>query len=332
MATFNAYKSFDLQSIDMSWLVDNFYSRSVKESSNDIIDGITYEDKADIFANDGSSYLGLRYYGNMTFGTGLWETGGTVSLIVSVATDSTLSFDEIVWSMGNVEISAIDLEAALLTPNTFDEHDLIRAALAGDDDVNLSDYMDIFDGMGGDDLINGGGGDDQLNGDDGDDTINGGSGNEFIDGGSGNDFVSGDVGLDSLYGDSGQDIMLGGSGKDTMSGGEDNDEFRFTSQLDSGNKASTADIITDFKHRFDEIDVHEIDASVIRGGENAFIWRGTGAISTSTHGEIRFQKFNNAGSSNDYTMIYFDTDKDKASEFLIKLTGLEKLDAHDFIL
>ena len=44
------------------------------------------------------------------------------------------------------------------------------------------------------------------------------------------------------------------------------------------------------------------------------------------------KQFNNAGTSNDYTMVYIDTDNDSGTEMSIKLMGLHNLTASDFIL
>ncbi|MBX3517815.1 MAG: PD40 domain-containing protein [Rhodospirillales bacterium] len=94
----------------------------------------------------------------------------------------------------------------------------------------------------------------------------------------------------------------------------------------------TADVITDFEHGRDKIDLHDFDASTVRPGNNAFLWRGTGPFTTSGEGELHYQKYDNAGTANDYTVIFGDTDADTASEFQIKLQGLVTLSQADFIL
>ncbi|HPG89448.1 MAG TPA: RTX toxin, partial [Hyphomicrobium sp.] len=100
---------------------------------------------------------------------------------------------------------------------------------------------------------------------------------------------------------------------------------------ETGLTSSTYDVITDFKHLEDDINLQTIDASSILAGNNAFVWRSTGAFTTSTSGELRYKIFNNAGTANDYTMIYGDTDGDTAAEFQIKLTGLVTLTSSDFV-
>ena len=75
-----------------------------------------------------------------------------------------------------------------------------------------------------------------------------------------------------------------------------------------------------------------MDASAVLAGDNAFVWRGTGAITTSTAGELRFQAVNNAGTANDRTIVYGDTDGDTASEFQLELRGLVSLTGADFLV
>jgi hypothetical protein len=47
---------------------------------------------------------------------------------------------------------------------------------------------------------------------------------------------------------------------------------------------------------------------------------------------VRFEKFDNKGSTKDYTMVWIDNDRDKDVEMAIRLTGLHNLTASDFIL
>jgi serralysin len=68
------------------------------------------------------------------------------------------------------------------------------------------------------------------------------------------------------------------------------------------------------------------------GANDAFLWKGTAPFSSSTKGEVSFKKFNNAGTSNDYTIVYLDNDGDRSAEGAIRLTGLHDLRASDFIL
>lgn len=177
----------------------------------------------------------------------------------------------------------------------------------------------------------GGAGGDQMSGDDGNDVLNGGAGRDLLYGGTGADRVLGGIGNDYLFGGSGDDTITGGAGKDVMAGGTGADDFDFNSAF-SESTATLRDVIRDFAHAIDDIDVSTIDASTVLAGNNAFAWRGTGAITTSAAGELRFQLVNNAGTANDYTIVYGDVDRDTAPEFQIELRGLINLTAADFVL
>ena len=157
----------------------------------------------------------------------------------------------------------------------------------------------------------------------GKDTLDGGGGKDKLYGGSGKDTLEGGKGKDTLQGDAGKDIMFGGSSADT---------FVFTKTSDSKVKASKADVIKDFEQGKDHIDLSAIDASTKLDGNNKFTFDGTTSFGTSNEGDIYFKQFNNAGTANDYTMVYIDTDNDRGTEMSIKLMGLHNLTADDFIL
>jgi Ca2+-binding RTX toxin-like protein len=153
--------------------------------------------------------------------------------------------------------------------------------------------------------------------------LTGNTGANILDGGGGNDTLIGGDGADRLSGSVGTDQMWGGSGADN---------FVFKAENESGNELALADIIADFVRGQDRIDLSAIDASSLITGNNAFVWMGIAATTSSTSGELRFQQFDNDGTDNDYTLVYADTDADTSSEFMIKLVGLYDLTASDFIL
>ena len=237
-----------------------------------------------------------------------------------------------------------------------------------DDTIYCSNYSDRIAGFEGNDKLYGNGGSDQLEGWSGKDQLYGGSGNDKLYGGSGNDKLYGGSGNDKLYGGSGNDKLYGGSGndklyggnnndklyggsgndllkgdagndalqgdagKDTMFGGSGADKLVFRKTSDSKVTASRADIIKDFKKGTDKIDLHFIDASTKISGNNAFTFDGRKSFGTSKQGDIYYKKFNKAGTANDYTMVYIDTDADRGTEMSIKLMGLHNLTASDFVL
>ena len=85
-------------------------------------------------------------------------------------------------------------------------------------------------------------GDDVIVGSDGDDHIDGAGGNDTINAGGANDF------------------LVGGLGTDTMTGGVGSDRFDFNTVAEIGNGA-TRDVIRDFAHLIDKIDLSTIDAN-----------------------------------------------------------------------
>ncbi|MDS4012184.1 MAG: M10 family metallopeptidase C-terminal domain-containing protein [Defluviicoccus sp.] len=234
----------------------------------------------------------------------------------------------------------------------------------GNDTLLGEDGSDRLYGQGGGDSIDGGRGADEINGAENNDTCRGGADNDWIAGGPGLDSLYGDDGNDKIYafapdseasrwgwiddgtgdqieggngndtliGGKGIDTLTGGAGRDSMSGSSGDDIFRYGAASETGNSLTTCDIITDFAPGHDKIDLRDIDANSVLAGNNAFVLRGTGPFTTSSEGELRYQKYDNAGTANDYTVIFGDTDADTASEFQIKLQGLVTLSQADFIL
>lgn len=194
------------------------------------------------------------------------------------------------WSVSGTAISAAAYYRASLTPNTLDDYMVIMDAFAGNDLFVLSDYSDFMDGI------------------------------------EGNDRMLGYGGNDTLYGNVGNDTLNGGRGKDQLIGQSGRDVFVFERTADSGAAATSSDVIWGFVHRQDRIDLHLIDAFARTSGNDKFIWKGTGAFTSASKGEVRFQKFK------DYTMVFIDTDGDARAEMAIRLKGLQNLTASDFLL
>jgi Ca2+-binding RTX toxin-like protein len=164
-------------------------------------------------------------------------------------------------------------------------------------------------------------------------TITGNAGNNTLTGSGFADTLDGGAGNDVLLGGLGNDVLIGGLGQDTLTGGIGNDIFKFSLVGDSGTTATKADVIVDFVQGEDKIDLSAIDAFLATKNVNdTFIWQGTAAFSNATQGEVRFQKFDVAGTANDHTMIWIDNDKDTGVEMGIRLTGLHDLVASDFVL
>ncbi len=94
----------------------------------------------------------------------------------------------------------------------------------------------------------------------------------------------------------------------------------------------TSDLIADFESGVDVIDLGMIDASTILARNNAFVWKGTGAITTSAAGEISYKFVDHEGTDRDFTVISIDTDSDRTAEMVIRLAGLVPLVQGDFFL
>ena len=106
---------------------------------------------------------------------------------------------------------------------------------------------------------------DHLTGDGGVNTLFGEAGDDVIVGGDGGDYIYGNAGIDSITGGAGQDNMTGGAGADT---------FIFTATSDS--PKGTPDLILDFTHGLDKIDLSAIDADTGTAGNQAFHLGGGG--------------------------------------------------------
>jgi Ca2+-binding RTX toxin-like protein len=154
------------------------------------------------------------------------------------------------------------------------------------------------------------------------------SGNQFdntLAGGGGNDILHGLASSDFLKGGAGKDTLDGGIGQDTMAGGDGADRFVYATVFESGTTADTRDIIADFSHLSDKIDLSAIDA--IPGGvDDAFTFLGTGPITGA--GQIRvFQSGAN-------TIVEVNKNADSTIEMTIQLNAIQAttLTADDFIL
>ncbi len=94
-------------------------------------------------------------------------------------------------------------------------------------------------------------------------------------GSGGNDKLFGGNAGDTLDGGSGRDLLVGGKGKDVLKGGTSLDIFDFNSVLDSGNGAAKRDVIKDFEHGKDDINLFSIDANGTASGNGAFHFAAT---------------------------------------------------------
>ena len=137
----------------------------------------------------------------------------------------------------------------------------------------------------------------------------------LLDGGAGNDRIVGGGGNDIVRGNLGRDVMTGGSGRDV---------FDFNLYQDTRNSAP--DIITDFRHGEDKIDLAGVDANLKAGGNQAFSYLAAKAFSGHA-GELRIEHFGSGA-----TRIFADLNGDAQSDLQIQLVGHVNLTRGDFIL
>lgn len=155
------------------------------------------------------------------------------------------------------------------------------------------------------------------------------SGNEFsqiITGNAGENTLRGLDGADTLLGRIGDDRLNGGLGKDTMTGGNGADTFAYAAVIDSTPGPDTRDVITDFTHGTDKIELLAIDAKLHAPDNNVFTFIGSAAF--SAEGQIR------VASSGGNTLVMINVDGTANAEMVIQLDGIDPsvLNKDDFIL
>jgi Ca2+-binding RTX toxin-like protein len=254
MATFSAYRAFDMAGMSFENLTPELFS-SYYEPLVSASDGhILYE--------YGSTDSGESYYFGGYF-TYLYDEFGNLSTIGGYVTslsyewhDHDYSKNPAVaygggWSIGGINISASELLSG----------DPIVKVFSGDDRIYGSEGDDRLYGYGGSDVIEGGGGNDIINGGTGADIMLGGTGNDiyYVDNardvvfefaGEGTDTVrssiswtlganierlellgtghlnaSGNALANTLVGNAGNNTLNGGAGADSMTGGAGNDIY-----------------------------------------------------------------------------------------------------------
>ncbi len=141
--------------------------------------------------------------------------------------------------------------------------------------------------------------------------------------------LTGNTKANILNGGSGIDTLAGGAGKDTLTGGTGvttKDTFDYNTIADTGKTATTRDIIKDFKHGVDKIDLSTIDANGSAAGNKAFTFLATKGAAITKVGQIHWLW------SGANTIIEGNTTGTAAPEFQIQLNGHVSLSGIDFIL
>ena len=143
------------------------------------------------------------------------------------------------------------------------------------------------------------------------DSVNGAGGNDSIFGAGANDWLQGGAGNDTLRGGAGNDLLVGGTGADVLIGGAGNDRFDFNSVGESSPAARDALRAGDGGLAFDgagagggdRIDLSTIDANLLAGGNNTFVFGG------NTAGHVWLT------TSGTNTIVNANIDGDAAAEF-----------------
>jgi Ca2+-binding RTX toxin-like protein len=123
----------------------------------------------------------------------------------------------------------------------------------------------------------------------------------------------------------GDDRLNGALGRDALTGGAGADVFDYDRLVDSSVGAGR-DVVADFAHLSDRIDLSTIDARAGTAENDAFTFRsGEGAAFTGA-GQVRW--FHAGGT----TIVEASVDADRAPELQVELAGLKILSAGDFVL
>ncbi len=206
--------------------------------------------------------------------------------------------------------------------------DNVKVDLAGSAEVLCSASVVLGDGASAATLL--GAANINATGNDANNALLGNRGANTLAGLDGNDKLVGALGNDKLLGGNGADTLIGGGGKDQLTGGSGRDVFDFNALSESGTSASTRDLIRDFLHGTDRIDLSTLDA-ITGGSNNAFHFIGKAGFS-HVAGQLHFVLFNEAGTSLDHTVVEGDVNGDAHADFQIDLKGLIGLTSTDFIL
>jgi Ca2+-binding RTX toxin-like protein len=241
-------------------------------------------------------------------------------------------FDGATWArdVGRTVGLTIDLAAGTAVGggerDTFFGIEEIEGSSLGDTIRGTNGGNERLGGAGGDDRIFGLAGDDTLDGGLGNNVLDGGDGDDWVDGDNGDDLLSGGAGSDTLYAGRGSNVLSGGAGGDEMHGDFGQDRFVFAAG-DSGISGDARDVVMDFTHGEDQLDLAAIDADAHQSGDQAFAFIGTAAFSHAA-GDLRA-----AAEGND-TVVQGDTDGDGSADFAIRLAYHIplSLSATDFVL
>ncbi|UFH29634.1 hypothetical protein LMH93_09645 [Pseudomonas sp. CIP-10] len=134
--------------------------------------------------------------------------------------------------------------------------------------------------------------------------------------------LDGGAGDDRIWGGGGNDHLIGGSGKDTLTGGEGSDTFYYKAVSDTGTTSQTWDVITDFVHGIDKIDLTMLDANTTTFANDAFHTIISSDSAFTAAGQLKLAN----------GILYGNMNSDSTPEFAIQLLGVSTIDLSDFAL
>jgi Ca2+-binding RTX toxin-like protein len=182
----------------------------------------------------------------------------------------------------------------------------------------LDDRGASFSGTSGDDFLVGGTQganiNNVINGGLGNDTIHGMNGNDQVFGGGGADFLFGGNGADALDGGLGNDVLTGGDGKDLRNGSGGLDRMDFNALSASGVTFAARDVINTFADG-DKIDLSDIDANSLVGGNQAFFV----SAFTGVAGQLQWDLTNISPTGVKGYLVQGDVNGDAAPDFSLQI-------------
>ena len=141
--------------------------------------------------------------------------------------------------------------------------------------------------------------------------------------------ATGNTGNNKITGNAAANISTGGAGRDTMSGKLGTDTFDFNAITES-TPDTKHDVITDFAHTLDKIDLSTIDADITTSGNGAFNFLAVAGTALTKAGDLHF--FTAATAAGTSTFVEGDVTGDGVADFQIELIGSINLSIKDFIL
>ena len=119
-----------------------------------------------------------------------------------------------------------------------------------------------------------------------------------------------------LIGNDGANLIAGLGGRDIMRGGLGVDTFKYFFNTDTGKTALTRDLIQDFTHLTDKIDISAMDANGALAGDGTFVFQAVKDTAfTGVAGQLHYL------TSGANTLIEGDFNGDGVADFQIELTG-----------